>query len=37
MHGFRQALNTGVRFAHNAFAHGRRAVLSIGRTLGIRG
>ena len=34
MHGFRQALNTGVRFAHNAFAHGRRAVLSIDKTLG---
>jgi len=34
MHGFRQALNSGVRFAHNAFAHGRRAVINIDRTLG---
>ena len=34
MHGFRQALNSGVRFANNAFAHGRRAAIIIDRTLG---
>ena len=34
MRGFRQALHSGVRFAHNAFAHGRRAAMHIDRTIG---
>ena len=34
MRGFRQALNTGARVANNAFAHARRAVLNVDRTLG---
>ena len=34
MHGFRQALHSGVRFAHNAFAHGKRALMQVARTIG---
>ena len=34
MHGFRQALNSGARFAHNAFAHGRRDLMQVDRTIG---
>jgi len=34
MHGFRQALHSGARFAHNAFAHGRRALMQVDRTIG---
>ena len=34
MRGFRQALHTGVRVANNAFAHARRAVVNVDRTLG---
>ena len=34
MHGFRQALRSGARFAHNAFAHGRRALMQVDRTIG---
>ena len=34
MHGFRQALHSGARFAHNAFAHGRRALVQVDRTIG---
>ena len=34
MRGFRQALHSGVRFAHNAFAHGKRAAIQIDRTIG---
>ena len=34
MRGFRQALHTGARFANNAFAHGRAAVLQLDRTIG---
>ena len=34
MRGFRQALHTGARFANNAFAHGRRAVMQLDRHIG---
>ena len=34
MRGFRQALHSVGRFANNAFAHGRRAVMQIDRTIG---
>ena len=34
MRGFRQALHSGARFAHNAFAHGRRALMQVDRTIG---
>ena len=34
MRGFRQALHQVGRFANNAFAHGRRAVMNIDRTIG---
>ena len=34
MHGFRQALHSGARFAHNAFAHGRRTLMQVDRTIG---
>ena len=34
MRGFRQAVNTGLRVANNAFAHGRRAVMTVDRHLG---
>lgn len=34
MRGFRQAVDAGIRVAHNAFHHGRRAVINIDRTLG---
>ena len=33
MHGFRQALNSGGCFANNAFAHGRRAAITIDKML----
>ena len=34
MRGFRQAMNTGLTVAHNAFQHGRRAVMQLDRHLG---
>ena len=34
MRGFRSAVHQGMRFAHNAFNHGRRAVMQIDRHIG---